>query len=87
MEDDTCPRCGEEEDTPDHIVFRCSTIKRVKDQREDGESGLRWDSWDALAEKKWVRMEDTSHVDVEGRAVLKKVDLMEELFKNIQRQI
>ena len=72
VEDDTCPiaRRGEEEDTPDNIVFRCRKIKRVKDQKGRREwvreRELRWDSWDALAEKKWVRMEDTGLVDDEG---------------------
>ena len=26
-------RCGEEEETPDHIMFRCRNIRRVKDER------------------------------------------------------
>ena len=30
------------------------------------EAGMRWDSWDALASKKWVRMEDSGRVDDEG---------------------
>lgn len=30
----TCPRCGEEEQTPDDIVFRCRKIRRVKDARD-----------------------------------------------------
>ena len=48
--DTTCPRCGEEEDTPDHIVFRCSKIERVKDKKGRGrrewvrEVGVRWGS-------------------------------------------
>ena len=29
----TCPRCGEEEETPDHFVFRCRNITRVKNER------------------------------------------------------
>ena len=32
-----------------------------------GENGMRWDSWDALASKKWVRMEDSGRVDVDPR--------------------
>ena len=28
-----CPRCGEEEDTPDHIVFQCRKARRVKDKK------------------------------------------------------
>ena len=33
----TYPRCGEEDDTPDRIVFRCMRIKRMKDmEREVG---------------------------------------------------
>ena len=28
-----CPRCGEEDETPDHIVFRCSKVRRMKDER------------------------------------------------------
>ena len=33
IEDAECPRCREEEDTPDHIVFRCRNIRRVKDEK------------------------------------------------------
>ena len=58
-EDAECPRCREEEETPDHSVFRCRNVKRV--------------GW-----------EDS---DDEGRPVLKRVDLMEEFFGNIHRQI
>ena len=40
-----------------NVVFRCGNIRRVKDQsgrREWGiKEGMRWDSWDALATKKW----------------------------------
>ena len=32
-------------------------------------------------------MEDTGRVDDEGRAVFERVDLMEEFFENIHRQI
>ena len=41
------PRCREEEETPDHIVFQCVGIKRLKDIRgrrewvEENELGLR----------------------------------------------
>ena len=36
-----CLKCREEEETPDHIVFQCEKIKRIKDVREEeGESGL-----------------------------------------------
>ena len=48
---------------------------------------LRWDGWDALAAKKWVRMEDNGHVDADGRPGLKSVYLMEEFFENIHRQM
>ena len=41
---------------------------------------MRWDSWDALASKKWVRMEDSGRVDNEGRPVLERVDSMETFF-------
>ena len=62
-----CPKCGEEEQTPDHIVFRCGKVRRVKDEKGRRywarENGLRWDSWDALASRKWVRKEDSGGVD------------------------
>ena len=64
-EEAICPRCGKEEDTPDHIVFLCMKTKRVKDKEGRGrrewvrEAGVRWDSWEALASKQWVRMEDS----------------------------
>ena len=52
VEDAECPRSGEEEETPEHIVFRCGNIRRVKDERGRREwaikEGMRWDSWDAL---------------------------------------
>ena len=32
VEDATCPNCGEEEGTPDHIVFRCKKVRRVKEE-------------------------------------------------------
>ena len=73
-----CPRCGEEEETPDHIVFWCRKVRRVEDERGRREwAGMRWDSWDALASKKWMRMEDSGRVDDEGRPILERVDLME----------
>ena len=33
---------------------------------------LRWDSWDALASKKWVRRENTGRVDEEDKEVSEK---------------
>ena len=27
------PQCGEEEQTPDHIVFRCRKVRRVRDEK------------------------------------------------------
>ena len=89
-DDAVCPRCREEDDTQDHIVFRCMKIKRIKDAERRGrrelvrENGIGWDSWDALASKKWVRMEDTGRVDDEGKAVFERVDLMAEFFRNIR---
>ena len=67
-----CPKCGEEEQTPGHIVFRCGKVRRVRGERRRGrewasENRMRWDSWDALASKKWVRVGDSGHVDDEGR--------------------
>ena len=50
VEDAGCPRCGEEEETPEHIVFRCWKVRRVKDERGRGrrewvkEEGMQWDS-------------------------------------------
>ena len=89
--DATCPRCGLEEDTPDHIVFRCRKVERVKDKegRKElvREVGVRWDSWEALALKRWLRMACSGQVDDEGRPILKKVDLVEEFFANIHHQI
>ena len=40
------------------------------------ENGMRLDSWDALASKNWVRMEDSGRVDDEGRPILERVDSM-----------
>ena len=46
--EDVYPQCGEEEQTPDHIVFRCGKVRRVKDERGRRvwarENGMRWDS-------------------------------------------
>ena len=33
MENAGCPKCGEEEQTLDHIVFCCRKVRRVKDER------------------------------------------------------
>ena len=32
-EDARCPRCGLDEETSDHIVFQCTEIRRVKDEK------------------------------------------------------
>ena len=48
------------------------------------EAGVRWDGWSALAS---VRLEDSGRVDEDGKPVLKRVDLMEEFFENIHRQV
>ena len=37
------------------------------------EKGMRWDSWEALASNKWVRMEESGRVDDEGRPILEIV--------------
>ena len=62
MEDATCPRCKDGEETPDHIVFWCRKVKRLEDKNGRREwvreNGLRWDGWDALASKLWLRRED-----------------------------
>ena len=83
--------CEREDQTPEHIVFRCKKVKRVKDIRDRREwargYGMRWDSWDVLASKKWVRIEDTGRIDDEDRPVLERVDLMEEFCENIYHQI
>ena len=40
------PRCEEEEETPDHIVFRCKKIKRIRDVKgRVSEKGMRWENW------------------------------------------
>ena len=91
VEEATCPECAIEEGTPDHIVFRCKKVRRVKDERGRREwareAGMRWNDWGALTSKKWVRMEDTGRVDDEGRAVLERVDLMEVFFEKVHRQL
>ena len=91
VEDAECPKCGEQEETPDHIVFRCRKVRRVKDQKDRrewaAEAGMRWDSWSALESKKWVRMEESGRVDDEGRPILERVDLMEAFFAGMHRQI
>ena len=53
-EEDGCPKCGEEEQTPDHIVFPCRKVRRVKDERGSGSREWARDRWDALASKKWI---------------------------------
>ena len=35
-DDAVCPRFGEEEETPDHIVFRCRKVRRVRDETKGG---------------------------------------------------
>ena len=91
MENAGCPRCEEEEQTPDHIVFRCRKVRRVKNEKGRREwareNAMRWDSWDALASKKWVRMEESGRVDDEGRPILERMDLMEAFFADVHRQI
>ena len=65
-----CPKCGEEAQTPDYMVFRSVPVRKVRRVRDDRgrrewarENGMSWDSWDALASKKWVRMEESGRVD------------------------
>ena len=91
MEDARCPRSEEEEQIPDHIVFQCRKVRRVRDERGRrdwaGEAGMRWDTWDALALKKWVRMQESGRVDDEGRPILERVDLMEAFIVGMHRQI
>ena len=80
-----------EEETPGHIVFRCREIRMVKDEKGRREwareNDMWWDSWDALAAKKCVRMKESRRVEDKGRPMLEKVDLMERFFENIHRQI
>ena len=84
-DDAVCPRCGEENETLDHKVFRGRKVRRVKDERGrrewPRENEMRWDSWDALASRRWVRMEDAGRTDDGGRPVLEKVDLMGESLR------
>ena len=88
-EDDRCPKCEEEEQTLDHVEFRCRKVRRVKDEKGRrewaSENGMRWDSWDTLASKKWVRMQESGRVDDEGRPILERVDLMEAFFAGVHR--
>src|SRR5258705_9297189 len=77
-DDAVCLMCREEDETLDHIVFRCQMTKRVKDM--DGrdirkwamEEGMIWDSWGVLASNKWMRTENTRRVDEEGRELCSK---------------
>ena len=34
-EEDAYPKCGEEKQTPDHIVFRCRKVRRVRDEKDE----------------------------------------------------
>ena len=72
-------------------MFCCGKVRRVKDERGrrdwTRENGMRWNSWEALACKKWVRMEDSGRVDDEGRPILEGVDLMETFFVGVHRQM
>ena len=56
---------GGRADSGSHSVPLWEGQKRTKGKR------------DALASKKWVRMEDSGRVDDEGRPILERVDLME----------
>ena len=73
-------------------IHRCMKIDRIKDAEGRGrrewvrENEMQWDCWDALASKKWVRMESTGRVNDEGRAVSERVDLMDEFFGNVHRR-
>ena len=76
---------GGRADTGSHSEkVRRVKVRTVKDKRGKRdwtrENGMRWDSWDALASKKWVRIEDSDRVDDEGRPILERVDLMEAFF-------
>lgn len=47
MDDAICPRCGEADDIPDHVVFRCMKIRRIKESElgrttEGGLAGMSW---------------------------------------------
>ena len=91
VEEAECPRCGGEDQTPDHIVFWYRKVRRVRDKRGRREwakeAGMRWDSWNALASKKWVRMEESGRVNDEGRPIPERVDLMEAFFVGMHCQI
>ena len=64
-----------------------------KGEEREGKEGMgkeerdEVDSWDTLESKKWVRMEDSGHVDNEGRPILERVDLMEAFFAGVHRKI
>ena len=60
-------------------MFRCRKVRRGR-REWASENGMRRDSWDALASKKWARMEESGRVDDEGRPILERVDLMETFF-------
>ena len=72
-------------------MLRCRKVGRVKNEKGSREwareNGMRWDSWDALVSKKWVRMEDSGRVDEEGRSILERVDLLEAFFAGVHCQI
>ena len=86
-DDAVCPRCREEESL-DHIVVRCMGITRLKDIRGRREwvekNDLRWDSWEELASKRWVRMEDADRVEaessLEASAIVRPKDMYLEFF-------
>ena len=73
-EDTECLGCRMEQETPDYIMFWCKEIRQVKEERGRREwvskDGMRWDGQHALASKKWARMENSGHVDNEGRPIL-----------------
>ena len=56
-------------DSGPYSIPVCGKLRRVRDERGRGrrewasENGMRWDSWDALASKKRVRMEGSGRVD------------------------
>ena len=67
-------------------MFRCRKVRRVRDERGSREwameNGMRWD---ALASKKWARMEESGRVDDGGRPILETADLMEAFFAGVHR--
>ena len=75
-EEDVWPKCGEKEQTLDHIVFRCGKVRR----EWASENGMRWD-------KKWVRMEESGRAGDEGRPILERVDLIKAFLAGVHRQI